>query len=134
MIRRLGGGAAVLAVLAGCIPEEGPMMLPGRDCMECHSAGGEDDARPWTVAGTIAGTAGAHVTLTDGNGWAFTLRSNRAGNFYTAEGVRLPLRAVSVDGKAMPASEMAATANQRHPGSCNACHHGGVGGGSVSGD
>lgn len=130
-----GGAALAALLLAGCIPEEGPMMLPGRDCMECHSAGGEDDARPWTVAGTIAGREGAHVTITDKNGWSFTLRSNRAGNFYTAEPVALPLRAVSVDGEAMPASEMTATATQRHPGSCNACHDGGVGsGGNVSGD
>jgi hypothetical protein len=103
--------------------------------MECHAAGAsEDEARPWTVAGTIAGREGAHVTITDQNGWSFTLRSNRAGNFYTAEPVALPLRAVSVDGQAMSATDLAKTATQRHPGSCNACHDGGVGGGNVSGN
>jgi hypothetical protein len=108
------------------------MMLPGRDCMECHASGAaEEDARPWTVAGTIAGRRGAHVTLTDQNGWSFTLRSNQAGNFYTAENVALPLVSVVVDGSAMPASEMARTGSKAHPGSCNAagCHPGGVSGG-----
>jgi hypothetical protein len=126
--------AAALLALSACIPEEGPMMAAGRDCMECHSSdGGEEaDARAWTVAGTIAGRRGAHVTITDQNGWSFTLRSNQAGNFYTAESVALPLRAISVDGTAMSAADMAKTAAQRHPGSCNAsgCHPGGVGSGN----
>jgi hypothetical protein len=124
--------AAALLALSACIPEEGPMMAAGQDCMECHSSGGgEEEARPWTVAGTIAGRRGAHVTITDKNGWSFTLHSNQAGNFYTAEGVALPLRAITVDGSAMSATDMAKTAAQRHPGSCNAsgCHPGGVGGG-----
>jgi hypothetical protein len=128
-MRRLGGGAALAVLLAGCIPEEGPMMLPGQDCMECHASGAqEDDARPWSVAGTIAGRMGANVVITDAKGWSFTLRSNKAGNFYTAEGVALPLRSIVVDGRAMPASEMSRTGARPHPGSCNAagCHPGGV--------
>jgi hypothetical protein len=123
--------------LAGCIPEEGPMMAAGQDCMECHSSGaGEEEARPWTVAGTIAGRQGAQVTITDRNGWSFTLRSNQAGNFYTAEGVALPLRTVSVDGSAMPAAVMAKTGQKPQPGSCNAagCHPGGVGGSGGGGN
>jgi len=92
--------------------------------MECHGGGGggerEEDAPPWTVAGTIAGVRGAHVAITDANGWSFTLRSNRVGNFYTAEPVVFPIQ-VSVDGSAM------GTAVSK--GSCNAagCHPGGVG-------
>jgi hypothetical protein len=119
---------AAAAALAGCIPEEGPMMEPGSDCMECHSPGGE--ARAWTVAGTF-GSQGSHVTFTDQHGWTITLRANRAGNFYTAEPVALPLKAISVDGRAMPANEMARAATLRNPGSCNAatCHNGGGGGG-----
>ena len=92
MSRRAAGAALALA-LAGCVSEEGPMMKPGSDCMECHG-GGEEEARPWTVAGTIAGVRGAHITITDANGWSFTLRSNDAGNFYTAEPVAFPLVAI----------------------------------------
>jgi hypothetical protein len=130
-VRRTAVAAAALLALAGCIPEEGPMMAPGRDCMECHASGaGEEEAKPWTVAGTISGRRGAHVTITDQNGWSFTLRSNQAGNFYTAEGVALPLRAISVDGASMSATDMARTGQMPNPGSCNAagCHPGGVGG------
>jgi hypothetical protein len=91
--------------------------------MECHASGAqEDDARPWTVAGTIAGRMGANVVITDAKGWSFTLRSNRAGNFYTAEGVALPLR-VTVDGAAMGPLVT--------DGSCNCCHGGGVGAGGA---
>ncbi len=118
-MRRLGGGAAVAVLLAGCIPEEGPMMAPGQDCMasDCHSGG---EAKSWSVAGTIAGRMGANVVVTDAKGWSFTLRSNKAGNFYTAEGVAFPLQ-VTVDGTPMgpPVTD----------GSCNCCHGGGVGAG-----
>ncbi len=130
MSARCAGLAALTLglALAGCIPEEGPMMKPGEDCMECHGGrgeGGEDDARAWSVAGTIAGRQGARVTISDRNGWTFTLRSNRAGNFYTAENVAFPLRSVTVDGAAMSAG-----AGRFDHGSCNAsaCHPGGVGG------
>jgi hypothetical protein len=100
-------------------------MAAGQDCMECHGSAGGEDARPWSVAGTVAGRQGASVTITDAGGWSFTLRSNQAGNFYTAEGVRFPLR-VSVDGKAMPATPVLSQ------GSCNCCHGGGVGAGDAS--
>jgi hypothetical protein len=120
--------ATAAAALAGCIPDPGPTMAAGQDCMECHGGGGGegDDARPWTVAGTIAGTRGAHVSITDASGWSFTLRSNSVGNFYTAEGVRFPIT-VSVDGNPM--------AGTLPHGSCNAaaCHPGGVGGGGGGG-
>jgi cytochrome c5 len=119
-VTRAAAAGALALALAACIPDPGPTMQPGRDCMECHASGAEeDDARPWTVAGTIAGRMGAHVAITDRNGWSFTLRSNRVGNFYTAEGVAFPLR-VAVDGTPMPDALV--------DGSCNRCHVGGVGG------
>ncbi len=126
MIRRL----AALALVAGaCIPEEGPMMEPGQDCMECHGggAGGDegDDARPWTVAGTVypsaatadagAGVRGATISIRDAGGKSFDLRSNRAGNFYSAEPLAFPI-AVSVNGSPMDAPVLAGQ------GSCNRCH------------
>jgi hypothetical protein len=133
--RRAPLAAGLALALAACIPEEGPMMAPGQDCMECHSSGGggEESARPWSVAGTIAGRQGARVTITDGNGKSFTLRSNQAGNFYSAEGLVFPLAGISVDGAAMPQ----VPAQVRGPyASCNAsrCHPGGLGGSGGGGD
>ncbi len=109
--------AAALALLAaGCIPEEGPLMLPGSDCLDCH---GGDEAKTWTAAGTW-NPEGSHVTITDSKGKSFTLRTNRAGNFYTAEPLAFPL-SVSVNGTPMPAAVTY--------GGCNACHGWGGGGG-----
>lgn len=107
--------AALLATLAACIPENGPLMEPGSDCLECH---GGDEARTWTAAGTWGGQ-GSRVTITDSSGKSFTLRTNRVGNFYTAERLAFPLR-VSVDGSEMPAPVTY--------GGCNACHGSGGGG------
>lgn len=108
--------AAALVALAACVPEEGPLMKPGEDCLECH--GGGDEARTWTAAGTWGGQ-GSHVTITDSNGKSFTLRTNQVGNFYTAERLAFPLR-VSVDGSEMP--------DPVTYGGCNACHGEGGGG------
>jgi len=84
---------------AACVPENGPLMEPGEDCLECHG-GAEDDARAWSAAGTMGGK-GSRVVITDANGWTITLRSAENGNFYTAEDLRYPVR-VSVDGDEMP--------------------------------
>jgi len=105
----------LLGGAAGCIPEEGPMMEPGSDCLECHGGG---EARRWTVAGTWGGQ-GNQVALRDAAGKTVALRTNRAGNFWTAEPLAFPL-SVSVNGQAMPAAVA--------DGSCNSCHGGGGGG------
>jgi hypothetical protein len=114
---RLACVAALLLTTAACVPEEGPMMEPGEDCLECHDGG---EARRWTVAGTWAGQ-GNQVSIQDAAGKAFTLHTNQAGNFWSAEPVTFPLR-VGVNGQAMPDDVTAADA------SCNRCHGGGGGG------
>jgi hypothetical protein len=121
--------------LAGCIPEEGPMMAPGEDCLSCHGgSGGEEDARAWTVAGTLRGSEGSRVTVIDTNGRAITMRANQAGNFYTAEGLALPLTQVWLDGKRITDSDMWRVPTFTH-GSCNrptngsSCHARGRNGG-----
>lgn len=96
---------AILA-LAGCTPENGPTMRPGDDCLRCHGGspggtlGGERPAPRWTLAGTVyatinaeasAGVEGAQVQVKDAKGFSFTLETNLAGNFYTAESVTFPL-------------------------------------------
>jgi len=112
--------AALLLATAACIPEEGPMMLPGSDCMECHDGG---EGPRWTVAGTWQ-RRGQQVRIQDVNGKTFTVHTNQAGNFWSAEPISFPLQ-VSVDGVAMPAPPVAASSR----GSCNQCHHFAAGGG-----
>ncbi len=114
--------AALLALLAaGCIPNPGPTMSAGQDCLECHGGGGgEEDAVAWTVAGTF-GREGSTISIVDAGGWSFTLTANQVGNFYTREPVRFPLT-VAVDGAVMPGTVSY--------GGCNRCHgSGGDGGG-----
>ena len=96
-----------LATPFACVPNDSPVMYPGENCQYCH---GTDPVhyvvdrrrhgRTWTVAGTIFdpanpafGVEGANVTITDANGFSFSLRTNQAGNFYSAETVALPLTA-----------------------------------------
>jgi len=113
--------AALLLMSAACVPEEGPMMEPGSDCLECHDGG---EAPRWTVAGTWSGL-GRQVAIVDAAGKSFSRHTNQAGNFWTSEPVTFPLR-VSVDGVPMPNAVNAADA------SCNRCH--GDGPGSGGGD
>lgn len=101
--------AAAAAALAACIPEEGPLMAAGQDCLGCHGGG---EARRWTAAGTWR-SQGQQVTFAEANGRSVTVRTNQAGNFYTAEPLAFPLT-VSVDGAAMP--------NPVTYGGCNRCH------------
>lgn len=110
--------ALLLLATLGCIPEEGPLMEPGSDCMECHGGG---EAPRWTVAGTWGGQ-GNEVRIQDAAGKTFTRHTNQVGNFWTSEPVTFPLR-VSVNGAAMPAAVQASGA------SCNRCHGDGGGGG-----
>ncbi len=64
--------------------------------MQCHSAGGQASALSWSVAGTVfptptsavdMGLANAEILIVDSASppKAVTLRTNAAGNFYTAE-------------------------------------------------
>jgi hypothetical protein len=103
---------AIVAVIAACAPEEGPLMAPGQDCLECHDGG---RARHWTAAGTW--TFGAHVDLVDSGGKTVPLRGNKVGNFYTAESLSFPLT-VYVDGQKMTDAVTY--------GGCNLCHVNGV--------
>jgi hypothetical protein len=116
-MRRLA--ALTLLVLVGsCIPQEGPMMDPFQDCLACHSSGG--DARTWTAAGTWF--KGSRIEIVDSNGKTISLRGNRAGNFYTAEGLAFPIT-IAVDGVVMAASTSPTTPLRSVYGGCNACHH-----------
>ena len=124
---------AVLAATLACVPGDGPLMEPGENCQGCHGDGKETlyqgerarHATTWTIAGTVYDAAntgkaveGAQVRITDANGFAFSLRANLAGNFYSKEAVALPLQACIDFG--------AKTVCQQSPvtsGSCNLCHN-----------
>jgi len=115
--------------------DEGPLMMPGENCLECHGGttlAGEPPtvpaprvAPPWTVAGTVfsivdapasGGLEGASVHLTDADGQALTLVTNAAGNFHTDAPLRFPLQA---------AIEHLGVIDQMADvpyGGCNSCH------------
>jgi hypothetical protein len=125
----------LLCAAAACVPSDGPLMEPGENCQGCH--GDNNGAEPlyfgerrrhataWTIAGTVfeatngaVGVEGAEVQIKDANGFAFSLRTNQAGNFYSKETVAFPLSAcVAIGGQ---------TVCQVTPvvsGSCNSCHN-----------
>jgi hypothetical protein len=134
MIRPLAALALGALCQACSIPDDGPMMAPGEDCIRCHGDGGGDDedGPRWTVAGTVyasetadagSGLRGASIWIQDSNGKSFTLRSNNAGNFYTAESLRFPIRVVLGDElRHGLAGEVDPDRPVLQHGSCNRCH------------
>jgi hypothetical protein len=126
--------SSVLGLLAGCCLlgacQTGPLMTPGEDCNGCHRKGG--NARAFTVSGTVfshadvyapsnavdsTGVAGVEVRVTDADGKQLSLQTNAAGNFYTAEPVRLPLITEIQRGAAIRHMSSSVTS-----GGCSSCH------------
>lgn len=110
-------GAVAQKASAGCatptddeLVPEAPM-LPGRNCLVCHSPDGQASRRVWTAAGTVydspdaecgKGLAGVKVEIADANRKILiTLTTNRSGNFFTSEPIdfRGIIARVSKDGK-----------------------------------
>ena len=94
------------------------MMQPGVDCMQCHNN--------WTVAGTAyaapdadrgSGLEGAEILVIDADGNELTLKTNGAGNFYTAEPLTFPIH-VHARMDSSETSMLHSTSN----GACNSCH------------
>jgi hypothetical protein len=122
---RIGSWIAAIA-LAGCGLKGSPTMDPGEDCLECHGAGGDHEARRWTLAGTVfgapdapasAGLRGVSVHATDAEGRTVTIRSNQAGNFYLADQLAFPLRvSIEQDGVVKTMAPLVTY------GGCNHCH------------
>jgi hypothetical protein len=123
MLRATG---LLLLLLAGCgVPDHSPMMKPGEDCLRCHGSGG---GLHWYAAGTVYadpqaaagdGIQGAEVVITDANQRTISLKTNGAGNFYTAETLVFPATVeVRRNGKV---NQMPTQAPQ---GGCNSCHTG----------
>lgn len=111
----------------GTCSGEGADMLPGSDCVACHSPGNfeedEDDAF-WSVAGTVFadidgtdGASGVTVRVTDSTGETVELQTHSSGNFYSTRPLTPPLTAeVEIDGSV---HEMV---SEVETGSCNSCH------------
>ena len=105
--------------------QESPQMHPGRECIGCHTSGGEGPH--FTLAGTVyanleepddcLGVPGVVVTITDAVDHTVTLTSNQAGNFYTSQTLTMPIRAqLAFDGR-----EAMMQASQS-TGACASCH------------
>lgn len=103
---------------------EGANMLPGSDCLTCHTPGGAEEAPTWTAGGTafadIDGTAalaGAIIRIFDADGNTVELTSNSVGNFYSSQALTPPLTAeLELDGVISSMSREIDEAN------CNSCH------------
>jgi hypothetical protein len=106
-------------------------MAPGRDCLECHGAGGGDAPR-WTFAGTVYpaltsaesdGVRGVRVRVTDATGRTVAVVSNQAGNFYLADDLTFPLVRVEVerDGRVDVMDDDGVPIRVDY-GGCNLCH------------
>jgi hypothetical protein len=128
MTTKLAAAALLALCASACVPDSGPLMRPGSDCLECHGDGGGDgeDGPRWTLAGTVYGSPldsgkglrGVAIEITAADGRTLTLHSNQAGNFYLADGLAFPLHvAVTRNGQTVA---MQAAVNS---GSCNRCHY-----------
>ena len=102
-------------------------MLPGSDCLACHSdgAGGRERAPVWSAGGTLYNdiygsrpVSGATVRVTDASGRVVTMRSSSSGNFSTATRLLAPMRAEVelADGTVFAMGREIDEAN------CNSCH------------
>lgn len=102
----------------------GADMLPGANCLSCHTRGGANEAPTWSAGGTLfldidgsAGVRGATVIVTDVDGNEETMNTSTSGNFFTNGRLTPPLTArIEYGGNTV---EMASSVNT---GACNTCH------------
>ncbi|MFT5583056.1 MAG: hypothetical protein ACI9VR_000633 [Cognaticolwellia sp.] len=122
----------------GSCEGDGENMLPGSNCLACHTQGlmpEHDEPDKWFgIGGTIftdgtgeQGLEGAIIRVTDANGDVTELTSESSGNFYSRAKPVPPLRAeVEVDGVVRQMGTQVDTA------ACSSCHQcGGSAGGKL---
>ena len=123
----LFAAATAAVALAGCTPEEGPLMEPGQDCVACHGSGEGPD---FTIAGTVFasreaaesdGVRGVKVRVTDAGGRTVTIVSNEAGNFYLRDRLAFPLQRVELE-RGGRVEQMPSEYLPLDYGGCNRCH------------
>ncbi len=103
---------------------EGINMLPGADCISCHSRGGDREAPPFQAAGTVftnrwgeQGARGVTVRITDATGAVFEEVTSIAGNFEMSQAISFPIQ-VEVESTAGIETMTDAVST----GACNSCH------------
>lgn len=106
-------------------------MHPGGTCIGCHSTSDEEDAKIYSLAGTLFPTAhepddcngvngtstGAKVVVTDATGQVVTMSVNGVGNFHSSRAITPPYTAKVVVGDKVRTMKTAQT-----DGDCNSCH------------
>ena len=110
------------ACISGSCWGDGSEMLPGADCLGCHT--GTEGPPRFGVGGTAflntAGSApleGAIIRVTDAEGQVETLTSNAVGNFYSRTVLIPPFTAeIEVGGVVKGMAGAVGTAG------CNSCH------------
>jgi mono/diheme cytochrome c family protein len=123
--------ALTLAAACGASGPDDPKALRnlGDECVGCHTPGKKAGQWPFTAGGTLYRTAtddpapglgGVTITITDRDGKRLTLRSNRAGNFWTNEPLAFPV-AVELRRDGAERSRRV-RAGPCSSGACNACH------------
>jgi hypothetical protein len=121
---------------------DGENMLPGSDCLACHTTGNlvddkgvdppplpdededEDDDKIFSVAGTLFsdilgsdGVQGGTVRITGADGGVLELDTYRSGNFFSTQSLSFPITAeVEVDGEVLAMFQEVST------GACSSCH------------
>ncbi len=122
----------------GTCSGEGADMLPGSQCLACHSQGNLSDDKDWevdeagesgeggifTVGGTVfedilgsGGAPGVTIRITDATGSQVEMVSSSSGNFYTDSTLTAPLSAeLERDGSIISMVSTAST------GDCSSCH------------
>jgi hypothetical protein len=103
---------------------EGINMLPGADCISCHTRGGEREAPPFQAAGTVfnnrwgdQGQGGVTVRITDADGTVFEERTSNVGNFEISQTMSFPIRA-----EVESSAGIKQMADEISTGACNSCH------------
>ena len=105
----------------------GDNMLPGTDCIACHTEGGHANT-VFTIAGTVLSSAtcpepveGVEVLVTDAEGTDLTLTTGPLGNVWTDEPLEPPfLFGVRMNGEVLEMED------EVESGSCNWCHEEGT--------
>ncbi|MBN2799025.1 MAG: hypothetical protein JXX28_07740 [Deltaproteobacteria bacterium] len=113
---------------------DGSSMLPGANCLACHSDDVSSEAPTFGAGGTVfadadgaAPVSGAIIRITDADGQVVELTSNAVGNFYTRTDLAMPISAeVELNGNVMAMYTTPSTA------ACSTCHScGGSAGGKL---
>ena len=127
-----GPGVSVVDVFAGQPPFAAGIGRPthnaGRNCLQCHSGNGGDDAGPFLFGGTLYDAAGnpvvgAEVRVVDAKGVSYSVFTGPTGTFYKGGG---PLAAPAHTG-VRDATHKALMISPVTVGGCSSCHCSGPG-------